>query len=439
MKTRNLLIASFLLAALAGLVFWAQKHPSTPSTDTNTPPAPKLADIPDSSIQQVEITRKDTPPVTLEREAGKWVITTPQKLPADQDTVSTLLTNLSPVNGDSVVEEKASNLAQYGLATPSLTVKVQEKNGKTDELKFGNDVVTGSLTYATVGSGPKVYAVSTNTKTSLDKTVNDLRDKRLLTFDSNKLTSVEVNSSKGAIQFAKNNQGDWQIVKPQPYRADNSQVGDLVRMLGEAKMDVSGSADDLKKAETNFSSGTPVGTVKVTDASGTQTLDVRKNKDDYYARGTAVTGAYKVNSDLGNQVAKTLDDYRNKKLFDFAFSDPTKIVVQQNGSTATYVKSGTDYKANGQTQDPGKVQSLIDKLRELSASKFSTSAFPGASITLSVTSNDGKRVETVELAKSGDIYLAIRENEPAVYEINSGTVDDILKANSEIKPAKKGK
>src|SRR3954447_152818 len=124
MKTRNLLIASFLLAALAGVVFWAQKQPSTPSTDTNTPPTPKLADIPESSIQQVEITRKASPPVTLQRESGKWVITTPQKLPADQDAVSSLLTNLSPLNGDSLVEEKASNLAPYGLNAPAVTVKV---------------------------------------------------------------------------------------------------------------------------------------------------------------------------------------------------------------------------------------------------------------------------------------------------------------------------
>lgn len=437
MKTRNLLIASFLLAALAGVVFWAQKHPSTPATDTSVPPTPKLADIPESNIQQVQITRKDTPPVTLQRDGGKWVITTPQKLPADQDVVSTLLTNLSPVNGDSVVEEKSSNLAQYGLTTPVLDVKIQEKSGKADELLFGNDVVAGSLTYASVGSRPKVYAVSTNTKTSLDKGVNDLRDKRLLTFDSGKLTSVEVASGKGSIQFAKNNQGDWQIVKPQPYRADNSQVGDLVRVLGEAKMDLSGSADDLKKAEANFAGGTPVATVKVTDASGTQSLDVRKNKEDYFARGSAVTGAYKVNNDLGNQVAKTVDDYRNKKLFDFAFSDPIKIAVQQNSATVTYVKSGTDYKSNGQTEDPSKVQSLIDKLRDLSATKFSTVVFPGPSITITVTSNDGKRVETVELAKSGNTYLAIRENEPTVYEINAGTVDDLLKANADIKPVKK--
>jgi hypothetical protein len=437
MKSRNLLIASALLVGLAGLVYWAQKHPKSAATDTSTPPSPKLADIPESSIQQVDITRKGAPTITLQRTSGKWVISAPQQLPADHDTVTTLLGTLSPMNGDSVVEEKTTNPGQYGLTAPSLDVKVHENSGKTDDFVFGSDVAVGSLTYASLGSSAKVYAVSTNTKTSLDKSVNDLRDKRLLTFDTGKLTSVEVVTPKSSAQFAKNNQGDWQIVKPQPYRADSFQVEELVRKLGEAKMDLSGAADDLKKAQANFASGTLVATVKVTDASGTQQLEVRKNKDDYFARGSAVTGAYKANSDLGTQVAKTVDDYRNKKLFDFGFSDPTRITVQQNNASATYTRSGTDWKANGQTQDAGKVQSFIDKLRDISAAKFSTAPFPGPTVTITVTSNDGKRVEKVELAKSGNVYLALRENEPTVYEIEASTIDDMLKANSEIKPVKK--
>jgi Domain of unknown function (DUF4340) len=357
-------------------------------------------------------------------------------LPADQDTVATLLGTFSSMTGDSVVEEKASNLGQYGLTAPSLDVKVKEKSGKTDDFVFGNDAPAGSLTYASLGNA-KVYAVASNTKTSLDKSLNDLRDKRLLTFDTAKLTSVQVTSPKGSMEFAKNNQGDWQIVKPQPYRADSFQVEELIRKLGDAKMDLSGSVADLKKAQAGFGDGSPIATAKVTDVSGTQTLQVGKNKDGYFAHGSSVTGAYKVSNDVGTQLEKQVDDYRNKKLFDFAFNDPNKIGVQQGTGSVTYTHSGTDWKADGKTMDPGGVQSFIDKLREMSATKFSTAAFPGPAVTITVTSNDGKRFEKLELAKSGTVYLALRENEPTVYEVDASTVDDMLKANSAIKPAKK--
>ena len=61
----------------------------------------------------------------------------------------------------------------------------------------------------------------------------------------------------------------------------------------------------------------------MTDSAGTQTLEVRKDKDkNYYAKSSAVEGIYKVTADLGDGLDKELDDFRNKKLFDFGFSDP---------------------------------------------------------------------------------------------------------------------
>ena len=92
------------------------------------------------------------------------------------------------------------------------------------------------------------------------------------------------------------------------------------------------SDEDAKKAADAFASGTPVATVKVTDPSGTQELQVRKNKDDYYAKSSVVAGVYKVSNDLGTGLDKSLDDFRNKKLFDFGFNDPNKIEMHMNGS-----------------------------------------------------------------------------------------------------------
>lgn len=434
MKQRNLLIAAVLLAALSGAVWWAKRHPQ--STETSTVPAsPKLADIPVAQIKQIDLKKKDGSTVVLQNQNGKWAITAPEALPADQDAASSVASALSPVSADNVVEDKPKDLAQYGLNNPSLTVTVDEKDGKTKQLFFGDDVPAGSLVYARAGSDPKVYAVSSGVKTSLDKTVNDLRDKRLLTFDSNKLTRVELASAKSDVEFGKNNQNDWQILKPQPYRADSFQVEELLRKLSEAKMDLSTSADDTKKAAAAYAEGQPVGSVKVSDAAGTQTLDIHKNKDDYYAKSSVVAGIYKVSSDLGQEVAKPLDDFRNKKIFDFGFTDPTKIDLQQGGSDKVFMRGGSDWKLNGQTMDPGTVQAFIDKLRDLSATKFVTTGFTTPEFSMTVTSNDGKRVEKAEFAKVADGYIVRRENESALYQVDAKSVDDILGASKAIKPA----
>ena len=62
-----------------------------------------------------------------------------------------------------------------------------------------------------------------------------------------------------------------------------------------------------------FAHATPVATAKLTGDSGTQTLEVRQNKDDYYAKSSAVVGTYKVDSTVGQALNKKVDDFRSKK------------------------------------------------------------------------------------------------------------------------------
>ncbi|MGI9070350.1 MAG: DUF4340 domain-containing protein [Bryobacteraceae bacterium] len=433
MKLRNLIVAAAVLAALSGVVWWAKRHPESAGSAANTPPAPKLADISDSTVQQIELRKKDGSRVTLYRKNGKWSITAPESFSADQDAVSTIVSSLNPVTADSIVEDRPSDLAKYGLTTPSLTVTIKEKAGKTDQLLFGDDVPAGSLVYASINSRPAVYTVSSSVKSSFDKGIHDLRDKRLLTFDSNRLTRVELISGKSDIEFGKNNQNEWQILKPKPYRADSFQVEDLLRKLTDAKMDLSGTSADAKKTDASFDSGQRVATAKVSDAAGTQTLEVHKNKDDYYAQSSVVKGIYKIPADLGKQLEKPTDDFRNKKVFDFGFSDPTKIEAQQGDTAKIYQKSGQDWKLNGKVMDPRSIQAFIDKLRDLSATKFVENGFTTPVLTIAVTSNDGKRVEKVAFAKTANGYIARRENESALYELDGKSVNDILEANSNIK------
>ena len=437
MKPRNLLIAAALLVALSGLLYWTKKNPQSSSTTSTTAPSPTLAAIPDAQIQEIVLKKKDGSTLALQRQNGKWAITSPEQVATDQDAANSVASALNSITADSVVEDKAADLSKFGLQNPSLSVTVHEKNGKTENINFGDDVPTGSLVYVSVNSGTKVYSVFSSTKSSFDKSLNDVRDKRLLTFDSNNLTGIELVSSKSDIVFGKNNQNEWQVVKPQPYRADNFQVEELLRKLTDAKMDLSGSADDIKKADAAYASGQPVGSAKVTDAGGTQTLDVRKNKDDYYAKSSVVKGVYKVSADLGKEMEKPLDDFRNKKIFDFGFSDPNKIEAQQSASDKTYVRSGSDWKLNGQTMDPGQVQAFIDKLRDLAAAKFVTEGFTTPVATITVTSNDGKRLERVELAKTNDGYIVRRGNEQSLYQLDAKSVNDMLDASNAIKPAAK--
>jgi len=436
MRLRSLLVAAVVLAALGVGLYISNKQKAAEAAKPPSDASPKVLALVESDVTKISVKKKGGAESVLEKDkAGNWQMISPE-YPADQTAVSQLVAAAATVSSDRVVEDKDSNPKAYGFDDPSLKVDITTKNGKTSELRLGDDTPTNSGTYAMVEGDPKVYTVASFVKTGLDKTYNDLRDKRLLTFDQDKLSQVELIAKKQDIEFGRD-KDQWQIVKPKPLRADGSQVDDLIRKVKDAKMDTSVSDEDSKKAAADFASGTPVGTVKFTDATGSQQIEIRKNKDDYYAKSSVVSGIYKVPADIGTAVDKGLDDFRQKKLFDFGFNDPSKIEMHDGSKSYAFTKNGDDWMSNGKKVDNTSVQSFLDKLRDLSSNKFIDSGtFPASpSVDVSVTWSDGKRVEKVLLAKQGNDYMAKRENEPALYGVDSKTVDDLTKAASDVKPA----
>jgi len=175
----------------------------------------------------------------------------------------------------------------------------------------------------------------------------------------------------------------------------------------------------------------------VTDSSGSQAIEVRKDKDNnYYARSSAVAGVYKVASDTGEGLNKGLDDFRNKKLFDFGFANPRMLEIKNGAAAAvTYTNTGDKWTAGPKNIDNSSVQNLIDKLRDLTASKFVEQGGGQPVFEASVESKGSAKIEHVIVSKQGDKYSAQREGEPSIYELDARSVEDLEKAATDVKEA----
>jgi hypothetical protein len=435
MKLRGLIVAAVILAGLSGALYWSDHHKPADATEASADVPPKILSLQEADVSKFELKKNGAQQVGGERNsAGQWHLTSPTPLPADQSAVSSLLGTFSSLNSERLVEDKAVNLTPYGLDAPKLEVDLTQKNNKTQKLLLGDDTPAGNGIYARLDGDPRVFTILSYHKTSIDKSANDLRDKRLLTVDSDKISQVELVAKKQQMAFGRN-KDEWQIVKPKPLRADGSEVDDLVRALTDAKMELDAS-DDPRKNASAFAAATPVATAKVTAESGTQELQVRKNKDGYYAKSSVVEGIYKVPSTLGQALDKNLEDFRNKKLFDLGADDPNKIEIHDGSKTYFFTRSGEDWwSGSAKKLDASTVGDVVDKIRDLAATKFLDSGFTAALIDLTVTSNDGKLIEKVAISKAGDHYVAKRANEPALYQIDSKAVDDLEKSADGVKPA----
>ncbi len=439
MKLHSLILSTIVLAVLVGALYWSEHRKPKEEATVSADSSPAILKLDEASITHVDLRKKETPAIMLAKDSsGSWQITEPNKLTADQSAVSSMVSALAALRSERVVEDKPSDLNAYGLAQPALEVDLAEKDNKNQKLLIGDDTPTGSAVYAMLTGDPRVFTIASYSKTSFDKSVNDLRDKRLLTVAADKITRLDLVRSKQTIEFGRD-KDEWQILKPKPLRADTTEVGELVQKLTEARMDVSGSDASAKDAASAFAHGTPVATAKVTDLSGTQELQVRKDKDNYYAKSSVVEGAYKVDSSLGQSMNKGLDDFRNKKVFDFGFTDPDKIEMHNGSKTVFLSRTGTDWWSNGKKMDAISAQDFVSSLRDLSAGKLVDSGFTSPAVEVIVSSDSGKKVEKVSIAKSGNTCIAKREGDPTLYQLDANAIDSLQKSADEIKPASAAK
>ena len=436
MKMKQLLIAAVVLGALAGALFWSNRHPQADGfTKTENLAANRIVSMSQDDINKLEVKKKGGDDIVLSRTGPEsWKIISPKPLLADPDPISTMLYNLSPMDSTAVIQEKATDLKDFGLADPAITVTATKKDGKTQTVLFGDDSPTGDSTYVTLVGDPRVFSVAKNTKSAYDKGVKDLRDKRLLPVDFDKIASLAIVGPKLNLTLG-SDKGQWTIHNPKDMRADQSKVDSVIQDLKGATLDASVSDADAKTAASSFASGTPVATVKVADASGTQELQVRKNKDTYYAKSTAVDTPVKLSGSFGADIDKNPEDFRQKKVFDFAETNPDKVEMRDGAKSYSMSRSGEDWLSGGKKMDAVTVEAFLNSIRALEATKFSTSGFSNPTISLIVTSQDGKSVEKVGIAKAGGGYAAKRDDGPTVYELDAKLVPALQEAAAVLKPA----
>jgi len=432
-----MLIAAILLAGLVAALWWSNKQEKAKEGQPAKDAPPRILAIGADTVQKIEIQRRGEEPTTVQfNKSGKWEITQPQPLPADPVAVAAITSAASKLDSERLVDANATDLASYGLAPALLEVGITQKDGKTSKLLIGENTPTGGAVYAKLDGDPRLFTMPSASKGAFDKDSKDLRDKRLLSFSQDKLSRIELTARKQTFELAKVGENEWQIAKPKTMRADAAQVDDLVLKLKNAVM-ILGPDADAKKTASDFASAMPVAVAKVTDPSGTSTLEIRKSKDDYYAKSSALEGAYKVGKDLGDGLDKPLDDFRNKKLFDFGFSDPTRIEATDGAKTSVYDKGGDTWMSAGKKMDSTSVQAFIDKLRDLTAAKFVETGFTTPVVSVTVVSNQGKRREKVEIsqAATGGNFVSRHDGDASLYELTADAVKDLRQAMGDVREA----
>ncbi len=435
-KYLQTLVALVILAALWGGFYYYGKRKAKQKPSTG-PKADRILPVDPSHIQSFTLKPREGEAVTCARaEDGKWAITEPHKLPADQSAVNSLLSTLTSATVDEVASAHPSDLKDFGLAEPAETVEVStdSKPAKFD-LLIGDDTPTSAGVYAQVAGNPRVITLDSFMKTSLDKKPFDLRDKRAVTLNLDQLKTIRVKSQKASYTLEKNPEGVWDLVLPPAVRADRFTVDGLVSELRGLSM--KSVVSERKANESKYGLASPELTLELSDAASSQSLVFGKKEEaggNYYAMNSQLEPIFTLSSGVVNRLERNPSDLRDKDLFAFTQFDVKRIEISTPAGHHVLELQGKDWKQTApkaKTEPRDVMDDLLSDLRDLRADSFpqgvSIAAAGLASPAYRFDIRYGDKSETVEVSKTKDHIYARRASDRTPCELSPGALDPIDK------------
>lgn len=424
------------LAALGGYIFFyeAGREPADPTAK------PRAFDqLASDGIQEIQITNADGQTSRAQLENGTWQLVEPVKANADGGVVGTVTSNLSTLEVQRVVEEKPTDLKQYGLEPPRIDVGFRLRDQKElQHLLVGDKTATGGDVYAKRLNEPQVFLISAFLESIFNKAPFDLRDKVILKFERDKVEGVEVAEGTASVQFARSG-NEWRIAKPMAARADYAGAEGLLTRLSSTHMltVVEEDASDLRK----YGLDRPSMSATVTAGSTRATLLLGSKAKDggFYAKDASRPTVFTVEEALATDLGKDIVDFRRKDLFDARSFSASRLELRRGGETIIVEKSEeggkTVWKRGGQAVDTAKVEDVLTRFSSLQAQMFQPAAHASlkSPALTAIVRFDEDKTETVTFARSGNEVHASRSDEPGSARVDTSVFEEAMKAVDAVK------
>ena len=299
MKTRGLILAAAALAVLAGLLYWSNRREASKAAAGGTPEAPRIINLNSDDINRINILRNQTEKISLLKlDSGDWQVAETPVLPGSSSTISGVLSAVSTLNSDRIVEEGPADLAPYGLAKPALEAEVITKDGKTAKLLLGDNTPAGASTFAMVASDPRLFTVSSYVKNTLDKPAPDFAEKKLFAFgfDFPKKVDMTIGGKSYTITF---NGDDWKVGDT---KMDATSVQSVVARIRDLEA--------TRFVATGFGKPVLEFTVLAADGKRTEHVALSKSGNEYIGRHDGRPAMYVVSNEMIADLQKYVNDMK---------------------------------------------------------------------------------------------------------------------------------
>jgi len=252
--------------------------------------------------------------VVVAREKDEWKIVTPEVLPADQVEVSAVIARLRDLRAQGFLSDDAGGIAKY-LAKPEVRVALIEQGGgrTTVLLAPSRETRDGAPSaYAAVaGKGP-VVLVEGKTLGDLARSVNDLRDRRLLgALEPRDIKRVRVQAGGQTVVLERKGDTEWRMLEPTKGGASGQKVDDLLYTLRALRWKEIVAPQGAEPARWGLDAPTLEVALFRGDGGEIATVQVGKREGDLaYIRTKAEPAVYSVEDRALGPAPKVPDDFK---------------------------------------------------------------------------------------------------------------------------------
>ena len=399
--------------------------------------------IPVDSVTAYTI-KNDIRELSVRKKDNTWTIVSPVETAGDSAVIISNLKSILDTKIERKISDDGNDPGQFGLENPQGEIVIQQSGDLESRLLLGDENPTGDFIFVKYSDKPGIYTVSKSLRTYVNKSLYDLRDKRVMHIRPLDVRKIRITSREKGEIVLKQDGNAWNLIEPVKIPAESNDVMSFLNRLsnGRIKAFIDESPRDLRQYGLTdpfirielFSGAEP--------AKSTFTIGdtIKDGNAGYYACEESRSPVFTLENWAVNNLNKGAFDFQVKTLTNFDGDNADRIEFEKGTMTFTVVKK--DSREWGFTEpdtlvaETGRMRRWINGIKDLTVDELET--YTPASlqkygllqpeIRITIYENETAAGQILIGKSEDEFYYTKSANEPHVYKIKHTKVEEIDKA-----------
>lgn len=185
-RNSTILLGILVLLAIGTYLVLQQEGEQSRASSVGDP----LVKYDSASVDKLEIFANGNT-IVLEKQAGKWMLTSPSTYPADETAVTAAVGKGKELSVTGLISTNPEKQSLYAVDSAGTLVKIFANNNAVASLRIGKPSSNWTETYARKEGSNEVYTVSGTLGPIFIRETDNWRDKTIFKADQNTINEVE--------------------------------------------------------------------------------------------------------------------------------------------------------------------------------------------------------------------------------------------------------